>query len=66
MWLAVGFFVLAGIWLGALVYMFFNGGLNTKHGFVGFAKKPQEMDAMIARVQERQARYDRWRKSLNR
>ena len=43
-----------------------NGGVNTRNGFVGIKKTPEEMDVMIARVKKRQARYDRWRKNLNR
>lgn len=64
-WVVIGFFVLAIIWLGFLVVLALNGGLNTKNGFVGIEKTPHQMDAMIAKAKARQARYDRWRANLN-
>ena len=63
-WLVIGFFVLAAVWLGGMVFLILNGGVHTRNGFVGIAKTPKQMAEMIARVKARQARYDRWRKSL--
>jgi len=64
-WVVIGFFVLAIMWLAFFVYLALNGGLNTKNGFVGIEKTPDQMESMIAKAKARQDRYDRWRASLN-
>ena len=63
--MGIGFVVLVIIWVGFFVALTFNGGLNSKNGFVGVRKTPEEIAAMLAKVKARQARYDRWIASLD-
>ena len=65
MWLAVSLLVFASIWATGIIVFIFTGGLRTRNGpIVGLQRSPEEMETMVARVKERQVRYDRWLKRL--
>ena len=65
MWLALGLLVFVGVWATGIIVFTFTGGLRTRNGtIVGLQRSPEDMETMVARVQERQERYDRWLKRL--
>jgi hypothetical protein len=59
MWLAIFGVVLAVIWAGFFGTLLMTGGLRTRDGFIiGRQKTPEQLDAMVARVKERDRRGD--------
>jgi hypothetical protein len=50
-----------------LAVMFVNGGVRTRSGsIVGRQQSQQEFDEKVRRLEERDARYEKWRKNLGR